>query len=180
MPTKEGVSEPETFVRISSVDFSGDISITFRSRPLGKDMAVLQLDLDTFDELDREIRDRSEENLINTGRKGCTTDEVYKLVERFFGRKLKDLAASNVEDVLQGREMSTLHDIKRAWSSTSSSASGYVGDAKGYTKEKLKGKLAESLGISKDTINMFAKHPFLQALQHRAQESEEESATDTE
>jgi hypothetical protein len=116
--------------------------------------------------------------LINTGRRGCTTDEIYKILKQFFGRQLKDLAASNVEDILQGRQMSALEGIKRAWASTSNSASGYVDDAKDYTEEKLQGKLSESLNIGKETIKKFGSHPFIQALQLQSQEEEHETSTE--
>jgi hypothetical protein len=178
VPTKGGTTEQESFVRISSIDFSGNITCTLKSRPLKKDVAVIQFDLDALDELDRLIRSRSEENLINTGRRGCTTDEIYKILKQFFGRQLKDLAASNVEDILQGRQMSALEGIKRAWASTSNSASGYVDDAKDYTEEKLQGKLSESLNIGKETIKKFGSHPFIQALQLQSQEEEHETSTE--
>lgn len=161
--TKEGTPVQDSFVRVESVDFSGNITCTFRSRPLQKDIAVLQFDLDAFDELDRKIREQSDENLIQTGRKGCTTEELYSIVKTFFGRKIKDLAASNVEDVLQGRELSTLQDIKRAWSSTSSSAAEYADDAKGWTEEKLQGKLTDIIRIGKRKAEKVTKNPILQA-----------------
>lgn len=178
VPTNGGTTEQESFVRISSIDFSGNITFILRSRPLKKDIAVLQLDLDTLDELDRAIRSRSEENLINTGRRGCTTDEIYKILKQFFGRKVKDLAYANVEDILQGRQASALESIKRAWASTTNSASDYVDDAKDFTEEKLQGKLSESLNIGKETIKKFGSNPFIQALQQQAKT--EESGTNTE
>lgn len=173
VPTKEGTTVKDSFVRIESVDFSGNISCTFRSRPLKKDIAVLKFDLDTFDELDRAIRERSDEKLIQTGRKGCTTEELYEIVKAFFGRKMKDVAASNVKDVLQGQEMTTLQDIKRAWSSTSKSASGYVDDAKDWTEGKLQGKLSESIQIGKQKAEKVTKNPFIQAALKELQKANE-------
>ncbi|KAL3907920.1 MAG: hypothetical protein SGARI_003305, partial [Bacillariaceae sp.] len=138
------------------------------------------LDLDTLDELDRAIRSRSEDNLVNTGRKGCTTDEIYQILKQFFGQKVKDLAYSNVEDVLQGRQANALQSIKNAWASTTNSASGYVDDAKDYTEEKLQGKLSESLNMGKDTIKKLGSNPWIQAFQNQARGDDSDSESNTE
>ncbi|KAG7339125.1 hypothetical protein IV203_017702 [Nitzschia inconspicua] len=160
----------------TNVDFSGNITCTFRSKPLKKEIAVLQFDLDSFDEVDRQIRERSDDNLIQTGRKGCTTDELYDIVKSFFARKIKEMAASNVEDALNGREMSTLQGIKRAWSSTSNSATGYVDDARDWTEGKLRGKLSESIQIGKQKTEKVTKNPFIQAALRELQKASENAA----
>ena len=96
-----------------------------------------------------------------------------------FGQKIKDLAYSNVEDVLQGRQANALQSIKKAWASTTNSASGYVDDAKDYTEEKLQGKLSESLHIGKDTIEKLGSNPWIQAFQNQAR-GEDDSESNTE
>ncbi|KAG7362186.1 hypothetical protein IV203_025852 [Nitzschia inconspicua] len=176
VPTTEETNVQDSFVRIESVDFSGNITCTFRSKPLKKEIAVLQFDLDSFDEVDRQIRERSDDNLIQTGRKGCTTDELYDIVKSFFARKIKEMAASNVEDALNGREMSTLQGIKRAWSSTSNSATGYVDDARDWTEGKLRGKLSESIQIGKQKTEKVTKNPFIQAALRELQKASENAA----
>jgi hypothetical protein len=166
IPTQERTTDDqESFVRIASVDFSGNVNLKFRSRPLDKDIAILRVELDSFDELDRKIRERSDENLINSGRQGCTTDDLYGLVQSFFGDKLKVLAKRSVDDVLEGRQMSTLQDLKKVWTATTNSATGYADDVKDWTEQKLQGKLTESIQIGRRTLEKVSKNPFVQMLQ---------------
>jgi hypothetical protein len=161
----------DSFVRIGGIDFSGSVTCVFRSEPLKKDIAVLQFDLDKLDELGRQIRERSDENLAATGRRGCTTDDLYKLIGNFYSQKLKGLAAQNLEDVFQGRDSSTVNDIKKAWKSAGDSASAYVDGARDWTEGQLQGKVNESIEIGKQTLDNVGNHPFFKAIRKNLQES---------
>jgi hypothetical protein len=135
--------------------------------------------LDKLDELDRQIRERSEENLATTGRRGCTTDDLYKLIASFYGKKLKGMLAQNVDDIFQGRDASTVSDVKRALKSTTDSLTGYVDEAKDWTEGKLQGKVNESLQIGKQALDKVGNHPFFKAVKDLQESNEPESDSDS-
>jgi hypothetical protein len=88
----------EELVRIGSIDLSGDICATLQSRPLKKEIAVIRLDMDSsLHDLDRDIRKRSEENLLQLGKRGCTPREVFDLIRTYVDRKSKQIVEGKME-----------------------------------------------------------------------------------
>jgi hypothetical protein len=132
-----------TFLRIGSIDLSGDIRAYLKSRPLKKDIDVICWDLDALDELDGDIRRRSDENLVKFGKRGCTTDELYVLLQSFFGKKTRQFLADRLEDLSEGGNEA----VDRVISATRKTASQYADDASDWAGEKIHDALADRLQL---------------------------------
>jgi hypothetical protein len=129
-----------TFLRIGSIDLSGAVKATLRSRPLDRDIApILAFDLDSLDLLNDEIKKLSDVNLSETGRRGCTTHELYGLIQAFVTYKIRAFVASTAHDLVtypfQDDETATVRDVNRILSGATSTLLSYVTDA-----TKVKGK----------------------------------------
>mmetsp|Transcript_29786 Transcript_29786/g.55888 ORF Transcript_29786/g.55888 Transcript_29786/m.55888 type:complete len:83 (+) Transcript_29786:401-649(+) len=77
-----------------------------------------------------------------------------------------------MDDAFQGRDMSTIKDLKRVLRSTA----GYVDDAKDWTEKQFQGKLSESLDIGRQKLEKFGNHPFFRALKDVQNSLEHEDA----
>lgn len=141
-------------MRIGRIDLSGDVIAKLKSRPLQKDLAEVKFDLDTFDSLDDQIKIQSLENLAGTGRRGCTTDELYVLIRNYIGGILMQVLADIFEDVTTGGS-ATLEKVERVVNLTKKSVSEYVNDTTDWSGKILQEKMAERLkkwGIRNDTV----------------------------
>jgi hypothetical protein len=129
-----------TFLRFSSIDLSGTVKAKLRSRPLDRDIApILAFDLDSLDHLNAQIQRYSDINLSQTGRRGCTTDELYLLIQDFVTEKVRVFVASTAYDLVtntfQEGDTAMVRDAKRLISEATSSILNYAVDA-----SKAKGK----------------------------------------
>ena len=102
----EPVEEP--FFRIGSIVFKGDISASIQSRPLQKEIAVVKLDMESFDDLYQEIQQRSYDNHVHYGKRGCTPGEVVTLLRTYLSRKSQPFMVipENEEGVVGGSAQS--------------------------------------------------------------------------
>lgn len=155
----------ESFVRIGSIDLSGTVVALLKSKPLKKDLAEVKFALDTFDTLDEQIKTQSLENLASTGRRGCTTDELYTLIQNFMGGMIKQVLVDTFEDVAGGGTK-TFDRVDNVVKLTKKSISTYINDAGEWSGEQVQGKLKEQLekmGIptdnpqSKQALSLLAK-----------------------
>lgn len=140
-PKKRGKSG-SSFVRIGSIDLSGNVVALLKSRPLKKDLAEVKFALDTFDTLDEQIKSQSLENLAKTGRRGCTTDELYALIQAYVGGILKQVLTDTLADV-SGGGTKTHDTVDRVVKLTKKSVSKYFSDTGEWTGEQVQNKLAE-------------------------------------
>jgi hypothetical protein len=110
--------------------------------------------LHAFDNLSKEILQVSEANLAATGRRGCTTDQVYDILRAYFMKKLRKFLKYTAYDVSAGslREegSTTVREAKRLFASASNVIKSYADDASKKTgddiQESLAGRL-EKLGV---------------------------------
>ena len=144
-PKQRRNDDTSSFVRVGKIDLSGDFSVILLSKPMKKDLGTFKLSLDTFDELDREIRFLSNKNLVETGRKGCTTDELYTLIQRYFGRKLRGLLLEVAQDLSNEDGSKTTDSVNKIVGSARKSVLMYANDASSWTGEKIDKKISEQL-----------------------------------
>lgn len=134
----------ESFVRIGSIDLSGKIVAQIKSRPLKKDLTEVKFALDAFDPLDEQIKTQSLENLAKTGRRGCTTDELYNLIQTFVGSMIKQALAETFEDVAGGGTK-TFDKVDNVVKLTRKSVTNYINDAGEWSEGQIQDKLNQSL-----------------------------------
>jgi hypothetical protein len=154
-------ADETSFFRIGSIDLSGSITACIKSRPLNQEISVVHFDLDAFDPLDRDIQNQALENLAISGRRGCTTDELYVLLQSYFGRKLRQVLSETLEDLADGGK-ETFQEVNRVVSLTKNSISQYVESVGDWTEEQVQNKVAERLdewGKSLEKFDEFQK-PF--------------------
>lgn len=135
-----------TFVRIGSIDLSGNVTSEVRSRPLDRVIANLTFGMDAFEGLNEEIRNISEANL---GRRGCTTDEVYDILRSYFAEKLRKFLVDTARDVsagsLSNEGSNTVKEAKKLFASASNAFKSYADDAGRKTGDSLQESLASRL-----------------------------------
>eukprot|EP00978_Attheya_sp_CCMP212_P025630 scaffold82814_cov52-Attheya_sp.AAC.2 len=91
-------SSSSTFVRVSSLDLSGNVTLYIHSKPLDRPIVEdVKFDLKAIAELNSILRRRA---LIGSGgRKGSTTDEVYEMIEQYFESKIFQLLQHTALDL---------------------------------------------------------------------------------
>jgi len=103
LPPISSVSS-SSFIRIGGIDLVGKAVVEIRSRILQKPITEdLVLELDAWKELSSEISKASSnpKKKDDNGRPGCTTEELYKIIELYFSKKLKYLAATVLVDLVE-------------------------------------------------------------------------------
>jgi hypothetical protein len=110
--------------------------------------------LHAFDNLSKEILQVSEANLAATGRRGCTTDQVYDILRAYFMKKLRKFLKYTAYDVSAGslREegSTTVREAKKLFASASNVIKSYADDASKKTGDNIQDSLAgrlEKLGV---------------------------------
>jgi hypothetical protein len=95
---KKSTSSSSTFVRVSSLDLSGNVTLHIHSKPLDRPIVEdVKFDLKAIAELNSILRRRA---LIGSGgRKGSTTDEVYEIIEQYFESKIFQLLQHTALDL---------------------------------------------------------------------------------
>ena len=144
-PQQQKNDSTSSFVRVGKIDLSGDFSVILLSKPMKKDLGTFKFSLDTFDELDSEISLLSKKNLVENGRKGCTTDELYALIQRFFGRKLRGLLLEVAQDLSNEEGSKTTESVNKIVRSARGSVLKYANDAGAWTGENIDKKMSEKL-----------------------------------
>lgn len=151
-PSKKSTS---TFVRVGSVDLSGHVVLRLHSRPLDQPVVPdLILDLDSLDELNSLIRSESSKKKDAGERRGCTTEDLYNIVQSYFAAKIRSLLSAAAVDLASSaldpdRESDTVREAKRVVSGLASGARDafgkYASGAQGETEERIRKKVAERL-----------------------------------
>lgn len=151
---QQPASESSTFVRIGSIQLSGNVTSEIRSRPLDRSIADVAFPMNAFDELNAQIRNVSEANLVATGRRGCTTDQLYDLIRAYFMGKLRKFLQETAYDASAGSlsedGSKTVQEAKKLFASARTAVKRYADDASKKTGDNIEDSLAsrlEKLGV---------------------------------
>jgi hypothetical protein len=163
------ISELSTFLRIGSIDLSGEISARLQSRPLKRELAKMSFSLDMLDAIDRDIRNQALENLAKTGRRGCTTDELYTILQKYFGQKVRESLTSAFEDFKDDVSASpeerskiakqTKDSISKYTKEAGVSVNKYIDDTSEWTGEQVKKFIEERLDEWGDSLEEQRESP---------------------
>lgn len=133
-----------SFLRIGSIDMSGDICAHLKSRLFNKDIAVISWGLDFLDIINEDIRAQADVNLVNLGKRGCTTDEVYDIIRTYFTRHTKQFLVDRIEDLADGGK-DTIGAVHKIVDSTKENVLKYASDAGEWTEGQINDKLVRRL-----------------------------------
>jgi hypothetical protein len=153
-PSSAKETSKSSFVRFSSIDLSGNATIEVASRPLGKDIGVLTLDMDATDSVNAKIRELSKLNKGSTGRAGCTTTELADLLQSYFSHHIRTFLSSSLKDLASDPGFA-VRGADRLLIKTSDTIMGYAGDASRKTGEEIQDAVVNRLsrwGLNADQI----------------------------
>jgi len=166
--TTEDSLPPSTFIRIGCLDVEGSVRLKVISRALGgKELCPdFVFEMKNLAELSDRIKYASEESYRKTGRKGCTTEELYEIIEQFVKTKLRKRMGSTVTDIARGvldpkyGGSKTVEETKRALAGVRNTVDRYTKNVVDVTEKQVENKLARQLsrwGLSNDQIDTVKK-----------------------
>lgn len=144
--TSDEIDE-STFLRIGSILLAGDLVVQLHSRPMGKDLTTLSFGLNKIEPLERKIRTKAEENLATIGRRGCSTTEVYSMIQSYFGKLIQKSLADTVGDLVADGGKETWGKLAIFKSKTKDSIRHYVDEAGEWSGHEMGKKLTDRLEI---------------------------------
>lgn len=180
---ESGSSTVSAYVRFGNIVMSGEVILRVKSKPLEKSlMEDIVIDLRQLHALSKEIQKQAEKSQERTGRRGCTTDELYDILSKYFGDQVKkflkltatDLALSALKREKGGSK--TLNDAKKAWSGAIDTALNYVQSVGRKAEEHVDENLKQ-FGINIDDIN-FVRDSFLKSSRMSTVKKEDTYAED--
>ncbi|GKZ01470.1 hypothetical protein MPSEU_001097600 [Mayamaea pseudoterrestris] len=117
------------FVRFHNIDLKGTCTVRVTSRPLGnKEIGTMTLDFKELRGLSKEIQALSDRNLQRIGRAGCSPDELSRVIQQFFDRKIRLFIQRRVEELSKDPK-AALRQAEDVVIRAGDSVVGYVKDA---------------------------------------------------
>lgn len=89
--------ENDDFLQFNSISLLGNLTLSLRSRPLGKELASLSLKMSIGDLSDK-IKRLAEKNFQMHGRRGCTPVELTTVLKQYFASRLRSLLKEIARD----------------------------------------------------------------------------------
>lgn len=174
--TSSSTSQPSSsssFITIESIDFSGKAIIKTHSRILNKELIQdVEIDLDNLDYLNDKIKDaaiKATKQNGGGGRKGCSIEEVERIIQTHFNELIRKLLKFAVADLAftafnnnkhekennqknESYVLSSMKDMKKAMKGTKDAFVKYAKDVGVKTTEDIGHNLAE-IGFSEEQVN---------------------------
>ncbi len=130
-------STSSSSVRIGSISTTGEVRLRIRSRPLDKDLIPLIIFnfLSLAQAINEEIKRSSLQTEKETGRRGCTVDEVECIIQNFFTRQVQELLQKTALDATSATR--AVNDAKKVLHGAKDAAVNYVKSVGGKTEEQF-------------------------------------------
>ena len=146
-----GSAADTSFIRIKSFNATGEVRLKLKSRPLSKELCDdVVLDLDKLSELNRQIIKKANA-AKRTGRVGCTTEELYEIIQAYVKDQIKALVKSILKD-----PQYAVKDVKNLLNKGKNVAKAYMDGVGEKADDTLQKKIEKVTGLKKDDVN-FAK-----------------------
>ena len=93
-----------SFVTIGSIDLSGKAILKLYSRTLDKELVddIQLLNLENLNKLNQRIQNESQKALERYGRRGCSTGDLYNIIETYFNQLLRRILTQAATDITLG------------------------------------------------------------------------------
>jgi len=136
----------------------GEIRLKIRSRALDKNLVEdIVFDLENVRAMNRQILAASKRSEQETGRRGCTTEELYDIIQSYFNYQIQQLVKTTAADLafsaLNRKDGRTVNDAKKFISGARDIAMKYAHDVGDKADEHV-GSLGMGLGIGKADLDL--------------------------
>ena len=139
-------TENDTFLRVGSIDLNGNMEVLLKSRPLDKEITKIDLNLDeTLDPLTKKIHELSEQNQVEFGRRGCTTEEIETLIQKYVGGIIRKAVTGTIEDIVVEGGAETKGKVTNMVGATKKRVSEYLEEAVEFKGEQIEQKISRRL-----------------------------------
>lgn len=139
-------------VRFESIDLSGKARVLIKSQPLNKDLGILELDMDSFDDFTALMKEASA-TVQGKNRRGLTPPEVATLLQNYFTQKIRAYIYEQWGDIITDKK-DFWGDAKSMVHKAAGSVLNYATDASRKTGDDWQEKLATRLGVSKQKLDL--------------------------
>eukprot|EP00591_Stephanopyxis_turris_P004993 CAMPEP_0195513556 /NCGR_PEP_ID=MMETSP0794_2-20130614/5187_1 /TAXON_ID=515487 /ORGANISM="Stephanopyxis turris, Strain CCMP 815" /LENGTH=352 /DNA_ID=CAMNT_0040641603 /DNA_START=184 /DNA_END=1242 /DNA_ORIENTATION=- len=146
------INSGNTFVSFGDVNLKGSVTLQLKSRTLNEKLCNdLILDFSTLTDLLQEIRKAGADAEARTGRKGCSTDELYDILGIYFKTKLKKLLKFTALDIGRSAldpnttESNTARQTKDFLHKAKGVISNYATKSTDVTEEMVRSKMGDQL-----------------------------------
>lgn len=151
-------SASSTFIRIGSIQTTGQVRLKIRSRPLDKDMVEdIIFDLRKIQEIDDQIKTASKVARQRTGRRGIQTDHLYEIINNYFNFQIQQFLKVALADIalgaLNGENSETIKGAKKLFSTAIDIGMKYTKDIGDKADETIHSSF-DSLGIERQELNI--------------------------
>jgi len=159
---EDDITGGQTFVRVGGIAMKGEIRLKLRSRPLDKDIHEdIVFDFGNLRDLSKQISAVSKVAYEKTGRRGCTTEELYDIIQSYFNRQIHQLVKSTALDIALGvlkpeNGGKTAKDAKKILSIGRDVAMRYAKDIEKKADEHVDNNF-KTLGVSRSDFNLMAR-----------------------
>ncbi len=158
-----------SFITIESIDVSGRAIIKIHSRILKKEVLNdIQLDLDNLDHLNDKIKVAATRAMEKKGRKGCSVDEVYGIIQSHFHELIRRSLKYTVADLaftalnnnsgrrindFESSSMKSLKEMRKVVSGTKDVFINYAKDVGVKTTEDIIEQNLAGIGFSEAQVH---------------------------
>ena len=148
--SSEGHQSSET-VRLGSIDLSGTARVHLVSKPLQRDLGLMELDMDSFDDFTSQMQAATERNFKESGRRGITSTEMTTMLQSYFMKKIRAYLRDAIENI-SGDTTQAVADAKGLAHEAFGSLRSYVSDATRKKGQDLKEAAAARVGMSPEAL----------------------------
>jgi hypothetical protein len=141
-----------SFIRFNSIDLSKNMTVTVKSRPLKKDLRIFRFDMDDTDDFNTLIQQASDLNLLETGRRGCSIDELVLLLKNYMVKKVRSFAIDKAQDVAFDAG-SSLEEADRLLTQAVMDYTGDAGRKAGKELHKVVEAKLNKWGVPQEKLN---------------------------
>ena len=96
---KESI-ENDSWIRIGSIDLSGNVTMRISSRPLSRALGSIYYDMKALQDMSVQIKKQSRHNYVGSGRLGLTPLDLSTLLQSYFVQKVQDFVSSQVHQIM--------------------------------------------------------------------------------
>lgn len=152
--SSDETSSGSTFVRFGGIKFGGEVKLQIRSRPLDQKLCEdIVFDLQMLDDFSRKVNEVATKDVSSKekgGRKGCTTEELYDIIEKYFRKKTQKIVKETAMDIINSKlssntDSQTVRNAKRTFIGVKDNVSIYARKVRDKTSNQMEQVVSQKL-----------------------------------